>query len=289
MLKNMLRDIAKRFSHRVAALTYPVSLFRAGDVLIEDFLARHLHANPKYQDPKRLNRYDFQIFSQNGEDGMIQEIFRRIGTSNRFFLEFGVGNGLENNTAALLLYGWSGAWIDGDTAQIAKIRRTYAQPIGAGRLALKNAFVSAENIEQHFRDLQVPAEPDFLSIDIDGNDYWVWQAIEAYRPRVVVLEYNAHYGASLGWVQKYNPDHRWKGTSYFGVSLKALEVLGRRKGYTLVACNFFGNNAFFVRGDLVADLFFAPFTAETHFEPARFYLYRRNGLRRELGPYEIVE
>jgi hypothetical protein len=92
MLKKMLRAMVMRFSSIYVTLSYRFSVLRAGDVLIEDFLARHLHGNPKYQDPKRLNRHEFQIFSQNGEDGMIQEIFRRIGSTNRFFVEFGVGN-----------------------------------------------------------------------------------------------------------------------------------------------------------------------------------------------------
>ena len=281
--------MATRFGNLWATLVYRVSVLRSADVLIEDFLARHLHGNPKYQNAKRLNRHEFQIYSQNGEDGIIQEIFRRIGSTNKIFVEFGVGNGLENNTVALLLHGWSGAWIDGDTSQVGKIRRSLGKPIGDGKLTVKNGFVSAENIERHFRDLNVPAEPDFLSIDIDGNDYWVWQAIKSYKPRVVVLEYNAHFGPSLAWVQKYNPAHRWKGTNYFGVSLKALEMLGQKKGYKLVACNFVGNNAFFVRDDLVGDHFLTPSSAETHFEPARYYLYRRNGLPREFGEYEIVK
>jgi hypothetical protein len=155
-------------------------------------------------------------------------------------------------------------------------------------LAIKQTYVTAESIEGHLSDLKVPEEPDLLSIDIDGNDYWVWQAIQRYKPRVVIAEYNGHYGPSLAWVQKYNPTHRWRGTNYFGASLKALTILGAKKGYELVGCNFGGTNAFFVRRDLLADHFRRPFTAENHFEPVRYFLYRKNGHPREFGPFEIV-
>ncbi|CAN5416356.1 hypothetical protein BH09GEM1_BH09GEM1_35810 [soil metagenome] len=269
-------------------LEYRVSVLRSADILIEDFIARHLHGNPKYEDPKRLNRFEFQIYSQTGEDGIIQEIFARIGTTNKRFVEFGVGNGLQNNTVALLLYGWSGAWIDGDAALVRRINESLRVPISTGLLRIKTALVMRENIESHFRDLDVPAEFDLLSIDIDGNDYWVWEAINQHRPRVVVVEYNAQFGPSLAWVQKYNASHQWSGSNHFGASLKALEVLATKKGYRLVACNFLGNNAFFVRSDLAGEKFLENASAEAHFEPARYYLFRQNGFPREFGEYTIV-
>ena len=115
----------------------------------------------------------------------------------------------------------------------------------------------------------------------------MWKAIENYRPRVVSVEYNALYPPDIECVIKYDPKFCWSGTSYFGASLKALEVLGLKKGYSLVGCDFRGINAFFVRQDLVADKFLEPFTAENHYEPIRYH-YRTNvGYPRDFGDFEI--
>ena len=108
-------------------------------------------------------------------------------------------------------------------------------------------------------------EVDLLSIDIDMNDYWVWEGLEVIRPRVVVIEYNALIRPPIAKVVPYNPTISWSGGSYFGASLCALQSLGERKGYCLVGCNLTGVNAFFVRRDLVQDRFMEPFTAETHY------------------------
>jgi hypothetical protein len=239
---------------------------------VEDFIQKHLFNNPKYSDPRKLNRYERKSFSQNGEDGIINEIFKRIGTSNRFFVEFGVGNGLENNTVFLLFQDWKGVWIEGNPKQVRFMKTKFASVIATEQLRLQQAFIDSETIESLFKRNEVPAEFDLLTIDIDGNDYWVWQAIKNYSPRVVVIEYNATFGPEAPWVMKYDPSHVWDKSCYFGASLKALEQLGIQKGYRLVGCNFAGVNAFFVREDLLSDAFLAPYTSENHFEPARYYL-----------------
>jgi hypothetical protein len=98
----------------------------------------------------------------------------------------------------------------------------------------------------------VPVELDVLSIDVDGNDYWIWRALMAYSPRIVVIEYNAHWPADVRWVQPYDPERTWQGTDNFGASLGALRSLGTEKGYRLVHTELTGTNAFFVRSDLAA-------------------------------------
>ena len=129
----------------------------------------------------------------------------------------------------------------------------------------------AENIESIFEEMKVPAEFDLLSIDIDGNDYWLWKAITRFKPRVVVIEYNSNYPPDVSWIMKYNPKHAWEGGSHFGASLLALEKLGASKGYSLVGCDFYGVNAFFVQREHESK-FTGPFTAANHFEPPRFRL-----------------
>jgi hypothetical protein len=244
---------------------------------VAQFLAEHLHNNPKYANNKRLNRHEYQVFSQNGEDGIIQEIFNRIGISNKYFVEFGVTDGLESNSLFLLYKQWQGLWLEGSAEDTKKINQTFSDFIRDKKITVKNEFITAENIESLFKSANVPVELDLLSIDIDYNTYYVWEAITNYKPRVVVIEYNSNFPPDALFVVRYNAKRMWDGTSYFGASLLALEQLGKTKGYNLVGCNFTGTNAFFIREDLTADLFEAPFTAENHYEANRDFLYYRNG------------
>ena len=115
---------------------------------------------------------------------------------------------------------------------------------------IKREFITAENIQELFAKYQVPREFDLLSIDIDGNDYWVWKAVVDYRPRVVAIEYNAMVPPDQARTIAYEPSFIWKKTDYMGASLLALEKLGKEKGYTLVGCDSCGTNAFFVDSTL---------------------------------------
>ena len=136
---------------------------------------------------------------------------------------------------------------------------------------------------------------DVLSIDIDYNDYWVWEAVQRLTPRVVVIEYNAVYPPPVRFSVPYDPNGWWDGTSHYGASLQALTDLGTSKGYALVACSLTGVNAFFVRNDLLADahgnaLFHEPGSAKAHFEPQRFDLVRlKAGHAPRLGPNAFAQ
>ena len=183
--------------------------------------------------PDTINAYERRRSSQNGEDGIIAEIFRRLepGPGGRFFVEFGVSDGRECNGAALVRDGWSGLMIEGDPRIFQSLSRTYA---GASGLRLLNAYVTAENIATLLRENGVPDAFDLLSIDIDGNDYLIWEALAAFRPRVVVIEYNAAHPPPERWVMAYNAEHRWSGSGYYGASLASLEAQGQRLGYALI-------------------------------------------------------
>lgn len=190
---------------------------------VDEYLREHLFANPKYLNNRKLNIHEYQVFSQFGEDGIINEIFRRIGFTNKFFVEFGVENGLECNTTNLLLHQWSGLWIDGSEKFCKSIRGMFVQQIASNQLTVLNRFITAANIENLLAEAKVPSEPDLLSIDIDFNDYYIWEAISGYRPRVVVLEYNAVIMPDVAWTIEYNETATAVPTSYFGASLKAFE------------------------------------------------------------------
>jgi hypothetical protein len=247
-----------------------------------------LQSSPRARQPKRLTAHGFKIFSQSDEDGIIQEIFRRIGTAYKRFIEFGVEDGTECNTRLLLMLGWTGLWLDGSTENV---RRMDQRDEGASTAAL---FVTAEIIDAVLGRWaggtpDAPAEIDLLSIDIDGNDYWVWQAVRSVNPRVVIVEYNAAYPPPIEFVVPYHPERRWDGSNYFGASLASMAKLGSEKGYGLVGCNLAGANAFFVRTDLLAG-FHQPYSAEEHYEPARYELglALRNGHPPRFGVNEAV-
>ncbi len=246
-------------------------------------------ATPRYADPKRLLRYGAKAYSQNDEDGILAEIFRRIGPAGRTFVEIGAGAGLENNTLALLVQGWSGLWVESDNAKAARARTNLAGYVGSEQLRIENVFVTRENVDALLHKSALSAEPDLLSIDVDGNDYHLWQAVQSISPRVVVMEYNASWFPPMSLAVAYQERFEWKANTYFGASLKALEVLAERKGYHLVGCCFAGVNAFFVRADLCGTHFSEPYTAENHYEPARYWMLRTAGHPPGLGPVEIVE
>lgn len=246
-------------------------------------------AKPRNCDPKRLVRYGYKVFSQNDEDGILAEIFRRIGATNRSFVEFGVEAGSECNTVRLLVEGWHGLWIEANPASVRQIRENFAAALAARTLALVDGMVTAENIDALIERGGITGEIDLLAIDIDYNDYWVWNALRAIDPRVVVIEYNATLRPPMSVVVPYRPDATWDGSNFYGASLEALVRLGSRKGYRLVGCSLAGVNAFFVRADLCGDLFLEPATAEEHYEPPRHYLHLLpSGHRPRPGPFVAV-
>lgn len=228
-------------------------------------------ARERYREPGRLVRHGAKVYSQNDEDGILQEIFRRIGHGGKRFIEFGVQDGVECNTLLLLCTGWRGTWLEADAGRVAGIERNFEPMIGTGMLTCKCATVTTANVDDLLRP-DDGGEIDLLSIDVDFHDYWVWKALSSVRPRVVTIEYNATLAPPLSVAVPYKPEMSWDGSNYFGASLVALEKLGREKGYSLVGCCFSGVNAFFVRDDLVGEHFCAPFTAENHFEPARYFM-----------------
>lgn len=150
-----------------------------------------------------------------------------------------------------------------------EIQDRFRPVIKTGQLKIRNAFITRDNINELFTEENFTGDIDLLSIDIDGNDYYVWQAVKAVRPRVVVIEYNAKFPPDMEWKQAYNPGHVWDGSDWQGASLKAYELLGRELGYQLVGTNFNGVNAFFVRQDLAWDMFITPATAENLYTPLR--------------------
>jgi hypothetical protein len=167
----------------------------------------------------------------------------------------------------LVPLGWHGVWVDADPAMRSTVAGWPANMKETLKFAVTN--VTAENVTGVLEGLGASREPDLLSIDVDQNTYHIWAAMQDWRPRLVVVEYNGALPPSVDWKVAYDPNRGWDGSINYGASLKALERLGRRFGYRLVHCELAGVNAFFVRNDLVADNFNEPETAEYHFELSR--------------------
>ncbi len=231
----------------------------------------------RMENEKALENYGYKVYSQNDEDGIIQEIFHRIGTTNKKFIEFGVQDGLESNTHYLLFHDWKGLWIECDEDSYTQINKKFIRVIQSGQLTVLKEFITKDNINNLFQKAKFEGEIDLLSIDIDGNDYYIFDAISEVNPRVVIMEYNGKFPPDYEWCMPYNAEHIWDGTDKHGASLKALEVLAERKGYQLVGTNINGCNAFFVRKDLTGNLFLLPPTAEFLFNPMRVNLKHKAG------------
>ena len=202
-----------------------------------------------------INKFGIKIYSQNDEDGIILYIFKHIGIKTKKFVEIGVENGTECNTTNLLKnFNWKGIQIEGSKKLYndAKIQLKKVLKKKIKNLKLLNIFVTKKNINQILKK-NCGKEIDLLSVDVDGNDFWIWKAINCVKPRLVIIEYNSFFGSNISATIKYNSKFSWNhrnNKSYYGASLKALEKLGKQKKYILVGVDKNGVNAFFVRNDL---------------------------------------
>jgi hypothetical protein len=221
-----------------------------------------------------INNFELRFSSQHGEDGILLFLFSKVGTRRLGFVEFGAGGGNECNTANLsIFHGWSGLLMDSAARNVRFARAYYGslQPRPTGEISVKQAFITSENINSLLLEHGALEEIDLLSIDLDGNDFWVWQALTVVNPRVVVIEYNATFGFERALTIPYDPiferhkEHR--SGFYHGASLQAINKLAISKGYTLVGCESSGVNAFFVRDDLIRQLGFGVPPPEQAFYP----------------------
>ena len=212
-------------------------------------------AEAEQKRPGCVEAHGYSVFSQSDEDGILAEIFSRIGVTNRVFVEFGAEVGQENNTRLLLEQGWSGLWIEGIPEYAGAIRAYFPDQLASRQLKFVSDFVSVDNINGLISGAGVRGEIDLLSVDIDGNDFHVWSAINVISPRVIVAEHNG-YPPPHDWVMPYDPSFRWDGThGNYGSSLMANVRLAAERGYTLVATGIYSANGFYVRNDLLGQHF----------------------------------
>lgn len=201
---------------------------------------------------KNIQDYEFKVFSQNGEDGIIQFLIQNTEIKNKTFVEFGVETYKEANTKFLLLNnGWSGLIIDGDKDAMEKIASSDLH----WKYDLKSIgnFITKDNINKIIKSAGIEGEIGLLSVDIDGNDYWVFENIDCVNPQILIMEYNSMFGdthkISVPYDENFVRSQKHYSNLYYGASIAALCDIANKKGYDLVGSNSFGNNLFFIRHD----------------------------------------
>ena len=200
--------------------------------------------------PQRLLAARFRLHSQNQEDGILLALFKHIGVTTERFVELGSGSSGGNAAMFAAEFGWTGLMVEGDAGKAEMAGRKFP------RANAVCAWITPESVNDLLTQHGCTGEVDLLSVDVDGNDYWVWNAITACSSRVVVLEYNSMFGPDRAVTIPYDPtfnrrDHRF---CYFGASLTALTTLSAKKGYRLIAVEPTGVNAFFLRNDVAPDI-----------------------------------
>jgi len=229
---------------------------------------------------KYIAKHTTHLFSQTYEDAVVAEIFSRIGTKSKTFVEIGVEDGSENTTRLLLMLGWKGLWIEGNPTHAASIRRNFSTFIDSGQLKVVNSFVETDNVQSLIDQAGLGAEIDYLSVDIDQNTSHVFRAIKT-KARVACIEYNAHFPPSIDYEVPYRVGAVWDAGNWYGGSLKTIVRIASERKMSLVGCDLMGVNAYFVQSSLTGSLFPKPYTSEHHYQPPRFsYVGGARGHRR---------
>jgi hypothetical protein len=203
-----------------------------------------------------LQDYEFKVFSQWGDDGIIQHMIRSIEIKNKTFIEFGVEDFFESNSRFLMVNNnWSGFVIDGSQSNIDRLRGSYFYWMY--ELKSECEFITRDNIEELLEKSGFDYDLGLLHIDLDGNDYFVLEAINKYSPRILICEFNAVFGPerkiTVPYIADFQRTKHHSSNLYFGCSLAAINQLAERKEYSLVGVNSASNNAYFIRNDLMTE------------------------------------
>lgn len=261
---NMLHKLSSRLSDRLLgqgrqplkrAVSYPMQGVTQTSLSI--LYKQHFHSGCS---PLTFREVGFRVHSQFEEDGILLFIFSLIGATNRKCVEVCAGDGIECNTANLLInHRWTGLLCDGNAANIARARQFYSSNPDTRHWppVIIKEWLTKHNVNSIIKDNGFGGEIDLFSLDIDGVDYWLWEAISCISPRVVVLEFNHLWGPESSVTVPYRDDFVAEftqyGSDYAGASLSAFVRLNRRKGYRLVGVNAISTNAFFIRNDILCD------------------------------------
>ncbi len=249
-MKKQIRSILKDFF-----LIFKIrNRFYPSTQIAQRQLFHYYRDSLRNNNPLQLKDTGFRVFSQFEEDGKLLFIFSVLGMENKTFVEIGADDGINSNSANLVFnFGWQGLFIDGNRKSIERGRKFYGKYPHPWSYPPKFVcqLVKRENINQIIESAGFKGEIGLLSIDIDGNDYWIWDAIDVVQPQVVIIETHNEFGFE-DIVVPYDPDYFFPGKHpvYHGASPVAMTKLARQKGYRLVGANELGFNFIFVRNGL---------------------------------------
>ena len=197
-----------------------------------------------------LNDYKRQVHSQSGEDGIIEKIFEVLDIKNGWYCEFGAGDGnWISNTRKLREEGWKGVLIEGDDESFANLETNFGKHPDVSIIKSYVSCEKNESLDYLLSKTEITKDFDILSIDVDGNDLWIWKSLNKYDPKIVVVEYNAMPSPTESLTIKYDKDHRFNSDSYYGASAGAFNKLAEEKGYVLVGSTH-GLNLFYCKKEL---------------------------------------
>ena len=209
--------------------------------------------NRYFKKIKDLSDIEFQVYSQWGEDGIIDWLINKYPEIPKIFLEIGTQDYKESNTRFLLINkNWNGFIIEADKAAVEDIKsqRIYWKH----NLRAINEFITKDNINNVIKKFNIPKKIGLLSLDIDGVDYWVLKKLSALDPSIIVCEYNSLFGQKKSVTVPYKSNFiRSKehySNLYYGASINAFIDLMKKKNYFLIGTNSAGNNAFFVKKNI---------------------------------------
>jgi hypothetical protein len=256
-----------QFRHDVAGVRSMLERSAGGTVGTADKVSQLILAN-QYRSLAALGKplpsfedTEFRAFSQNGEDGILLYIFSLIGMGGRRCVEICAGDGIECNTANLIVnHGWSGLLFDGDARLVERGRAYYSRLADTSALPprLVNSWITRDNVNELIKTNGFPGTVDLLSLDLDGVDYWIWEAIDVIRPRVVIAEVQCIWGSDRAVTVPYSDQFKTPAIDrfliYSGASLPAFVKLSRKKGYRLVGVQRLGFNAVFIADGIGEEL-----------------------------------
>jgi hypothetical protein len=244
-------------------------------LILQDMELRNVKNDIARITPEDISLRGYKVFSQNEEDGIIQEIFSRIG-EGKTFVEIGTGDGRECNTINLLFNGWKGVWFEGSSKDVETIRQALGST-SFSNFQVNQTFIDLDNIQSLMANATafIGGGIDFFSLDIDGNDYYILKAILGNNvlPKVICVEYNAKFPPPMKVVTRYKADQVWAENDYMGASLMSWVDLLEPAGYSLLCCTVTGVNAFFVKNEYMSH--FHKYPVKDLYRQSKYYISKR--------------
>ena len=275
-MKKILLKLAYRLSNLFFQRIHNI-LVSAHDMKLDE-----MYSNLMKNSLNPFNKFGAKYFSQNEEDGLVLEIIKRLKLESGVFLEFGVGDGLENNSIILLAKNWRGVWLSGQKIAFSD------GDISSKNLIFKQCWITKDSIvpqannalkELIQNNQNFNLSYDLISIDLDGIDIYVLKELlkAGFSPSIFILEYNPRFPASLAWSVDYSEDFVWDGSDYSGSSLAAFCDVLQPEGYFLVCCSITGTNSFFVKNEFRNLFSEVPSDIEKIYHGPRYYLFENHG------------